>query len=291
MVDRFLPETYKKIIAQLPGHLKEEATTLPFRIGISKNPTGGWEDYLSLKFLYDLPYYIAQDYALNQPEIETIRLANLAGCLHCLCLDKLADNQAQSDSKMDTIIDGLKTVWIKNLRIVSNNDPSVNSLIDSALRKWKKGVCWEKRVLSQKKMISLPRYKYIIRLKSRWIAVASIWTLKWSKNIHVIAEFLKCFDFILYGLQYRDDALDHLEDRFIYGSSYPDILGQTPAALVGAARMLLLKAAKIAQINNFTSLSQEIEKCAFMDFQVPTTSDPLLNHFSSTLITLESGYD
>src|SRR5262249_21258486 len=60
---------------------------------------------------------------------------------------------------------------------------------------------------------------------------------------------------LLLALQCADDALDAVEDRQIFQTDVPTIVGLSPAALISGASHLFWQAARIARTSDFHQLA------------------------------------
>lgn len=56
-----LDASYRTLTASLPPHLQGLAEDLPFKLGITRSPRGGWGDFVGLHPNRELPVYAAQD--------------------------------------------------------------------------------------------------------------------------------------------------------------------------------------------------------------------------------------
>jgi hypothetical protein len=279
--------TYLRMVATLPEALQPAALTLPYRLGLSAHPDGGWEDYTRLEALYDLPLFVA-------PLVKSMparALARFRRAHHCagfygLVLDRLGDRQATPDPELMRLCAHLRTWWRSTLADALGNAGSADQIICSAIARWRRALCRERVALAGREL-SIPEYAALIVDKTRWLAATSAAMLYRYGASENITGFLRCYDLMLVGFQCRDDAMDHGEDRARNLRSFADALDVPPTGLFLAARVLIEHSAAGARLANLDTLANWLSQHASRPFHVHVAGDPILGSFAAMMLSSE----
>src|SRR5690606_28051596 len=107
-----LSDSYEEILHSLATRDREYAARLPYHLGITPRPDGGWEDYTALELLYDMPIVVARDLAhsLSRGRLSRFRFAH-----HCigfcgLVQDRIADGQVRWNEQLRSAYLGIEQV-------------------------------------------------------------------------------------------------------------------------------------------------------------------------------------
>jgi hypothetical protein len=249
-----LDTTYRALVPTLPSGLRAVAAELPHRLGLTRDPAGGFEDFIELPPNRDLVAFAADDASLPSDTLERYRAAYCHGVYHGLLTDRLADRQTPPALELLALRDALRQRWQRSLADATHAPPLAARTVQQALLDLSRGVAIEQKALAARSL-SIAAYTESVRLKSRWISVAPVLLLQQSEAPQRAASFERSYALLILGLQCADDALDAAEDEAIHGTSFPSALGFPPGGLFRAAPKVLRLAAASARGGGFTRLA------------------------------------
>ena len=244
---------------RFPERLRERALGLPWEIGISRSPEGGFADYAASLPMQELPLFAADGVGVGgaQPSEETLerfRLAHYCGGYHGLVADRLADGQIEADAGLLEIRDLLYESWVESLESVLPDKGVARPAVVESMRRLDSAVRLERDSLSQGRM-SLEDYGQSVADKVHWLGLPSRLLVEVHAGEARGQQFQRCFDLLMLALQCCDDARDVDEDARTRGGSIPECLGFPSGALMRAGIKLFLSSAQLARQLEFNALS------------------------------------
>lgn len=278
-----LDTTYRAFLPTLAPARRGLAAELPYRLGLTRDPEGGFEDFIRLPPNRDLVAFAADSAALPRELIERYRAAYCHGVYHGLLADRLADRQAFPGPELLALRDTLRERWQQALSAATADPTLAARAVRQALDDLTRGVSMEQEALAAGNL-SLSDYTESVRLKSRWISLAPTLLLQQTAGGLRSASFERSYALLILGLQCADDALDAAEDEALHGTSIPSALGFPPGGLFRAAPKVLRLAAASARADGFTRLAAWLLHHAASLENRTLGGNPLQNELASAVI-------
>lgn len=284
--------SYARVVESTEPNFQTVLCNLPYAIGITDNPSGGWEDFTKQRMIYDMPLIIAEN-ALIKSSISEQLLDNFNYAHHCagffgLTTDLLVDGQAKQIPFQGAVLKHLKDAWYVSLSDGLGDSSKAQIEINKMVKLWATGIRQEKKTFRKGKLLP-GEYVQIIRNKTRWLSLASLCMIELSDHPSLKTDFIRCFDLMFCGMQCRDDALDALEDKTNRGNCYPDCLSITCGALFRVGIILLQQCVDLARSSGFNEFAQYLSDYKESAFLYPPEGNGLLDCiaggvFSSLLV-------
>jgi hypothetical protein len=251
-----IEDTYRTLVGTLPAPLRGIAGVLPWRLGLTQSPDGGWSDFVGLHPNRALPIYAAQaaDGGLGLTPADLFRYlrSHHIGGFTWLLHDRLEDGQVQDpEDALFELADIFDRRWRESLAVATGDSGLSDLLCRRAAARWRRGTGAEQRLLGAC-AVRAPIYAAIVREKLSWIGVPSQALLVADGDPRRMTPFLHAHDLFMLGLQAVDDVVDANQDRDLRGGDVPSALCCSPGALVRVAPKLLRRAAAIAGEGGFT---------------------------------------
>ena len=107
--------SYRVLVGGLPEALHATAERLPWRLGLTQSPDGGWGDFVGLHPNRDLPIYAAQaaDAGLvpTRSELRRFLRAHHFGGFCWLLRDRIEDGQVDADPRLLELAEVFEANW------------------------------------------------------------------------------------------------------------------------------------------------------------------------------------
>jgi hypothetical protein len=249
-----LDDSYRALVATLPRRLRELAQRLPWRLGLTESPDGGWGDFVGLHPNRDLPIYAAQapggGLDVAEADLACFLRAHHVGGFSWLLRDRLADGQVGPDIQLVELAQIFGDRWRSALAVAMGDAALADGLCERAAARWERGTEAEQRLL-EAGSVRAPIYAAVVKEKLSWIGVPSQGLLLAHGKSRRATAFLHAHDLFMLGLQAIDDVVDMEQDRTLRGHDVPSALRCSPAALVRVAPKLLQRAAAAASGGGF----------------------------------------
>ncbi len=262
-----IEDTYQLLVGSLSPTLRALAEGLPWRLGLTPSPDGGWSDFIGLHPNRALPVYAAQaaDGTLGVADEDLIRYlrAHHIGGFTWLLRDRLEDGQvADPEDGLFELAEVFDQRWRAALAAATGDAPLADLMCRRAAARWRRGTGAENRLFGAC-AVRAPIYATIVREKLSWIGVPSHALLLSHGDPRRVRRFLHAHDLFMLGLQAVDDVVDASQDRALRGGDVPTALCCSPGALVRVAPKLVQRAAAAAGEGGFTWFANWLE--AFAD--------------------------
>jgi hypothetical protein len=260
--------SYRSLIVSLPPGLRALGRSLPFKLGLTTSPEGGWGEFIGLHPNRELPVYAAESnvpggakLSLDAGELQRFVRAHHLGACAWLVRDRLADGQVAADDQLVELSRWLGERWRDAIVEATGDAALCDRLIGEAVARWRAGTAAEHRVLAAGK-VNPTRYAALVRDKLGWIAVPSQALLLGRGGAARGEVFRQAHDLFLLSLQAVDDVIDRDEDRALRGSDFPSALGCSAGALLRAAPKLASRGAAAAARGGFSWFASWLEAFA-----------------------------
>jgi hypothetical protein len=262
-----IEDSYSVLLGSLPAAFRELAAHLPWRLGLTSSPDGGWSDFVGLHPNRALPVYAAQSAAgglgVRDADVARYLRAHHIGGFTWLLRDRLEDGQvADPEDDLFELADIFERRWRDALGDATGDALLADQLCRRAAARWRRGTGAENRLLGAC-AVRAPIYATIVREKLSWIGVPSQALLLSHGDPRRVAPFLHAHDLFMLGLQTVDDVVDANQDRALRGGDVPTALCCSPGALVRVAPKLMERAAAVAGAGGVTWVATWLE--AFAD--------------------------
>ena len=238
--------SYRTLVGSVPEALRATAERLPWRLGLTQSPDGGWGDFVGLHPNRELPIYAAQgadgNLGTTRAELRRYLRAHHYGGFCWLLRDRIEDGQVDADRLLMELAEVFEVRWRDSLALAMGDGTLAAALCDRAAGRWQRGIRSEQRMLAAGS-VRAPIYASVVREKLSWIGVPSQALLMMHGNARRVTTFLHAHDLFMLGLQAIDDVIDIKQDRALRGCDVPSALGCAPGALIRVAPKLLRRAA------------------------------------------------
>ncbi|MCC7537505.1 MAG: hypothetical protein IT379_14875 [Deltaproteobacteria bacterium] len=232
-----LDQTFAALAERAPVELRDAALALPYRLGLTHRPHGGWGDFASLPPVCDLPVFAIDDPSeVGDDVLGQFRFAHRVGGFHGLLVDRVSDGQAVADATL-----GALRAWLRRERVQALGDAlgdhsAAERWVARGERAFRSALAGERRARAERRL-DVDGYVSIVVEKTRWIALPTLAMLHRHRPDRSEA-FARGFRLFMLALQAFDDGVDTREDEDLYGVTVPALLGSRPDVLRQAARLV-----------------------------------------------------
>ncbi|MBN1206214.1 MAG: class 1 isoprenoid biosynthesis enzyme [Myxococcaceae bacterium] len=279
---------YRRTVAEMPVDLRPFAAELPFHLGLTHRPDGGWEEYAALAPFQSLPAYAAEDTDRPGPPLTPESLsrylrAHCRGGFFGLLIDRLADGQVPERPEWPRLRQCLAERWEQSLADATGSQALAVQAVRASVQAWAEGLQMERALLSRRRM-SMEQYVNIISQKVAWLGASSFCLLLAHGRPERLRTFRLAFDLLLLSSQCLDDAVDHAEDERLQGISFPAALGYPPGGLVRVAPRVARLGAETARAGGFLRLGEWLSERARELDAVGAGGDPVQNEMAALVL-------
>jgi hypothetical protein len=275
------------VTRSLPETLRPLAGTLPHRLGLTRSPEGGFQDFVILHPNRELPVYAADPSIITPDRLRPFVYAHHLGGFYWLLRDRLADRQVQPDPSLLEVRRGLFARWRASLDAATEDPALTAETIADVTNRWRRAVRAERAALRGCDGGTAPgTYARIVTDKLRWISAAAMALLISAGQRDRAPLFQRSYDLFLLALQCIDDVNDQQEDRALHGRSVPAALGCTEGALLRAAPKLAARAAEVAAEGRFDRLASWLATFAAA-IPVGRLGDPIADELAAIALAAE----
>ncbi|RKH43797.1 hypothetical protein [Corallococcus sicarius] len=246
---------YAVTLDALPTDLQPFAKELPFHLGLTAHPEGGWEDYSALAPFQRLPAYAAERSGpALAPEFQARYLrAHHRGGFFGLLIDRLEDGQVPVRPEWPRLRQALFDQWLQSLTEATGNEALATQALHAAIEDWIDAVATE-RALRTRRRLSVAQYARLVSQKVSWLGTSAFCLLLAHGDPARLPVFRRAFDLLLLSSQCLDDALDADEDTRLHGIGFPEALGHPPRGLLRTAPGVARLGATLAREGGFHEL-------------------------------------
>lgn len=279
---------YRRTVAELPADLRPFAAELPFHLGLTHQPEGGWKDYTALAPFQSLPEYADEDPACSGSRLtlevrEQYLRAHYRGGFFGLFMDRLADGQVPERPEWPRLQQCLAECWERSLVDATGSPTLAAHAVRAAMQAWTEGLQLERALLSRRRM-SMEQYVHLVSQKVAWLGTSSFCLLIAHGRPERLRAFRLAFDLLLLSSQCLDDAVDHAEDERLHGVSFPTALGYPPGGLVRVAPRVARLGAEMARAGGFLHLGGWLSERARELDTVGAGGNPLQNEMAALVL-------
>jgi hypothetical protein len=237
--------------APLGARLRSFAAELPYRLGLVRGRTEGWEAFIKLAPDRDLPAFAVRAGMRDETVDRFLRAHHLGGFYGVAC-DRIDDGQTATAPELESIRALLLASWIDALAQATGDAASAAGAVQAAISRAGAGTLQEKEL---RRGGEFRRYASAVRAKLDWIVLAARCQLESFGDAIGARAFDAAYHRVLLALQCRDDVVDAEEDRRLHGTSMTEALGLSDATLLRASVHLLRDGARIAKDGGFDALA------------------------------------
>lgn len=248
--------TLAELIPLLPAEVRALAPSLPYHLGLCRDPHGRWDDFVTLPPNRDLPSFAAEwpaEPSLGPREVARFSRAHHLAAVWGLVADRLIDRQVLRTEALTLTRRLLLSAWVDALSDATGSRRYARGLIGVSVRRWRSGARLEQRA-SLARAQSLEGYLTSVHLKLHWIGTSA--AAMFSESAERSLALRSAVDLFLLSCQLRDDALDDEEDRAQQGLSVAAVLGVHPGVLFRAAPRVVRAAQAEAVRGGFHRLAR-----------------------------------
>lgn len=290
-----IDDSFALLVESLPSDLRAETVQLPHRLGLTRHPDGGWEDFVVMDPNRDLPRYAAEaplvpgTMRIRPDELLAYRRAHHYAAIYGLLDDRLTDEQVPQTKSLLRLRRESLRAWIQALTEATGSSRRAAQVIVTALQSTAKGNHREQAALelarsAEPTKLSPVEYVSFIGEKLRWFGASShalLLSLHEPERAHGLR---RAYDVFSVALQCIDDALDDDRDRAGRGISFPDALGLPPGGLLAAAPGLVRLASSYAEEFRFHELGAWLARVAKTFEEWPIPGNGLQNAFAAAIV-------
>lgn len=236
-------DTWRDVVARGDRVWRTQARVLPYRLGLTWKPDGGWGEYVTLDVLRDLPSYMADAVpgGVSSRALSRYRRAHHCAGFYGLLVDRVADGQVFEDRALREDRARVWSAWLDALHTACGSRARAKAMIDDAMACWSRAVADEDAAMRRGHM-EPEEYGALVRGKVSYLWVASEAMLR-AEGVSDArrAELRDLFEQLMLALQCNDDAMDEDEDRARWGKSVPELLGCPSVALYALSSFIALE--------------------------------------------------
>jgi hypothetical protein len=271
--------SFRGVITTLPEPLRRFSDTLPHRLGLTRWPDGGFEDFWVLDINRDLPGYVVSDLrGVSFEALDAFRRAHHCAAIYGIIRDRLEDRQVERDPRLSRLARVFRRAWEDQLAEAMDR-AQARAAIARALGSLRRGTRMEQRALAQRRL-SLVDYVVQTREKLRWGGAATRCMVELTGDARRAALLERSYDYFCLALQCIDDALDSADDARRHGVNAPELLGLSASVLVRATPALISSALQLAREAELHRLAAWLQRylrfCEQLEPEGNTTEDKAL---------------
>jgi hypothetical protein len=238
--------SFRRVVNTLPEPLRRFSDTLPHRLGLTRWPDGGFEDFWVLDINRDLPGYVVSDLrGVSFEALDCFRRAHHCAAIYGLIHDRIEDRQVEPDPRLNRLAKVFRKAWEDQLAEATDR-PRARAAITRALNSLRRGTRMEQRALAGRQL-SLVDYVVQTREKLRWGGATTRSMVELTGDPRRASLLERSYDYFCLALQCIDDALDSADDVRRQGVCAPDLLGLSPSVLVRTTPVLISTALQLAR--------------------------------------------
>lgn len=235
--DEPLDRTFAALAERAPAGLRDAALALPYRLGLTHRPHGGWGDFASLPPVCDLPLFALDDASrVGDDALGRFRFAHRVGGFHGLLVDRVSDGQAEPDVTLRALRAWLRRERVHALAEALGDPVAAERLVVTGERAFRSAAARE-RGARRERRLDAHEYVLIVVDKTRWIALPTLAMLRRHAPERAML-FEPAFRLFMLALQAFDDGMDTREDEALFGVTVPAMLGSRPDVLRNVARLV-----------------------------------------------------
>jgi hypothetical protein len=241
--------TWHSLVARQAKDRRDIFRALPYRLGITDRPDGGWQDYVHHPPLFDLPGYAADLCVrpIRPTRLEQHRRSHHLAGFYGLLIDRVADGQVALDPNLRADGTWLRRAWEDELARALGSLPCARRRIGQTLSRWRKAIAWERAAVSAR-LLKPDAYREIVALKVDHLFLAAntmLESLEAPPSVRAHAHDV--FNRVFLALQCNDDATDAADDKEVAGANTAELLGIRPSALRRSGVHVLDSACRLAE--------------------------------------------
>jgi hypothetical protein len=290
-----IDDTFAQVAERFPAHLREPASGLAHRLGLTETPAQGFESFVVMAPNRDLPRYAAEDprrpgsCRLSPEALAPWRRAHHCAAVFGLVSDRLDDGQVAPAPWVEGIRDEMLAAWTAELGLALGSPARAHALVGAALRQLEQGNSMERQALSRTRelgpgTLSGAQYVRMTCAKLAWFGVSGHGVLLFLDEPRRARALRDAYDTFSVALQCIDDALDAESDERVRGACFPAALGLPPEALLTASKGLLARAARMAKKARFHELAEWLSNMAGRAAAAYVAGDPLRNALGASVL-------
>jgi hypothetical protein len=232
-------ETWRALLERRAVERRNLTRVLPYRIGITPRPDGGWGDYVREPVMFDLPAMLADELDTRAFDASKWTRAHHCAGFFGLVADRVADQQVFEDAALRDDRAWLFEQWRSTLAEACGDQREAERRIDDERAIWRTAVEEERRWTAGS-VVDANAYSTVVRGKCAFLWITSAMMLEHNGvALARIAQVRESFERVMIALQCCDDARDNDEDRELKGASTCDLLAVDGATLDATAALVL----------------------------------------------------
>lgn len=233
-------DTWRALVSTRPSSTRGITQAMPYRLGITSLPAGGWRDYVRQPPMFDLPGYMADraPRAVSPAALRRYRRAHHCAGFYGLIVDRVEDGQVADSAALRSERAWLRSVWVAQLGQACGSTASAKTEITATMQALRQGAS-DARTSRTAGALDAEHYAAAVRKRVGFLWVATGLMLRvHGAGEDVIDQARTDFEHIMIALQCCDDAVDDEEDRELFGQSAAASLGVAPSALQATGAMM-----------------------------------------------------
>ncbi|MBL8679950.1 MAG: class 1 isoprenoid biosynthesis enzyme [Myxococcales bacterium] len=239
-------ETWRALLEQRAIERRALTRVLPYRIGITPRPDGGWGDYVREPIMFDLPAMLADELGTQPFDASKWTRAHHCAGFFGLVADRVADQQVFEDAALRDDRAWLFEQWKSALAEACADEREAERRINDERSLWRTAVEQE-RSWSRQTVVGAEDYSAVVRGKCAFLWTTSAAMLEHNGvPLARIALVREAFERVMIALQCCDDARDNDEDRELKGASTSELLAVDGATLHATAALVLQRLGSVS---------------------------------------------
>lgn len=273
-----LDATYRTIISELPAEVRDAASALPYRMGLTSAPDVGWNALVLLELNREPTLFAAEDPAVpgaslvSEDALAAYRAAHHCCAIHWMIADAMADRAATGAPFLPRLRRTVIRSWRRTLAQATRDGAMARREIRATLAAIEKARAEERRAY-MRGALSPSAYADLVQQKIAWCSSAARCLLSKAGDPARLAVFRDVYDTWLFALQCRDDVEDAPEDARVYRTTVADALRLPPPALLAAGPRVVSAAVVRAQAHGFRRMASYLGR--WLAVVQPRAGEPL----------------